>query len=314
MCVRPIKCFLNQGALPTFSSHGDSAVPCGKCHECISLRATDWSIRTQHELGDHDANCCVTLTYDAQNLPSLTDRKLEFQLFMKRLRERSKKKILYLVSHEFGGQTARLHHHAILFGINFPDMRPFKTTPKGTQLFTSRVLSSLWTHGWSNIGEASVRAGFYIASYALKKSSITTYDENGEISEICDSMNCSTRPAIGLNYLRRNHRQMVLRGDRLPRYYIKKLRELHTLEKKLADLSPYELNLRKEMLDSLTLYDGMHSHSELSPHQKLARYENFRSKLKNDGDYRKKTFTKSDNLHYQYFKDEMLSSLTLESL
>lgn len=92
MCVRPLRAFLQEQGRPLFDPNGDIAVPCGTCHECITLRASDWATRTQHELGDHNENVCVTLTYDDDHIPDIVNRKREFQLFMKRLRKKFKKK------------------------------------------------------------------------------------------------------------------------------------------------------------------------------------------------------------------------------
>jgi hypothetical protein len=92
MCINPLRCSPQEFGKPIFHSEGETEVGCGKCHECISLRANDWALRVQHELGDHDDNCCVTLTYDSENPPNLLERKREFQLFMKNLRKRFKKK------------------------------------------------------------------------------------------------------------------------------------------------------------------------------------------------------------------------------
>lgn len=92
MCVNPLNAFKNPFGRVTLHPEGDSVIPCGTCHECIALRASDWGLRTQHELGDHNHNCCVTLTYDDDHLPNILDRKRNFQLFMKNLRKKMKKK------------------------------------------------------------------------------------------------------------------------------------------------------------------------------------------------------------------------------
>jgi hypothetical protein len=320
MCVKPIRARRNEFGRPTLDSEGDLLLPCGKCHECITLNAADWGLRTQHELGDHDDNCCLTLTYDDGHLPSLSERKREFQLFMKKLRRSTGKKLLYLVSHEFGSSNGRLHHHAILFGHSFYDQKFHKTTAKGTDLFTSRTLDKLWSNGWCNIGEASVKAGHYIASYALKKQSQSYIDnDSGEIIDIDDCMDCSKNPGIGLNYLRRNHRQMVLRGDRMPRYYRKKMTEIEKFT--LDDYSRViekkgigEVNLMLDMYESAFIYDGMVDFEQRDQRQILDKFKIFRQKLKNDGEYRKKVFTKQENYFYNYFKADYSRNLTLEDL
>lgn len=315
MCLRPIRAIAQEFGRPKFHPDGELELPCGKCPECISLRASDFALRTQHELGDHDDNCCLTLTYEDNKLPNLFERQREFQLFMKKLRTKSKKKILYLVSHEYGSQTQRLHHHAIIFGINFPDMKYLKTTPKGTDLYTSRELSKLWTNGWSNIGPATAQAGYYIAAYALKSTKQTKQLEDGEIIEINDTMSSSRRPAIGLNYLKRNHRQMAELGEHIPRYYKKKMDELHTkTDKQLKKLSAQQIQLLLEMQDSLVIYEQQQDPNYRSPRQKLIKYQLFRSKISQEGDFRKKHFTLADNFEYKFYKEQFNNSLTLEQM
>lgn len=313
MCLRPVKAIRQEYGRPLFHPEGELTLPCGKCPECISLRASDYALRVQHELGDHDDNCCLTLTYDQNHIPNLFERQHQFQLFMKKLRERSKKKLLYLCSHEYGSKTQRLHHHALIFGLNFPDMKYLKTTPKQTKLYTSRNLSSLWTNGWSNIGEASVKAGYYIAAYALKSSKQELTNSLGEIIEVTDTMSASKRPAIGLNYLRRNHRQLVMNGERLPRYYKKKMEEILTMPTLQAlSLSAKELRLRSAMLDSLVISEGSQDYEHRSPRALYNKYQNFRSKLQSDSDFREKLWTKHDNAEYDLLKSKFYDSTTLE--
>lgn len=102
----------------TLDPEGELLLPCGKCNECITLRATDWATRAQHEASLHKNNCFITLTYDDENLPSIYIEKEEFQLFLKRLRSKlHPHKISYIVSHEYGTKTFRPHHHVMIFGI-----------------------------------------------------------------------------------------------------------------------------------------------------------------------------------------------------
>lgn len=317
MCIFSLKCTLQAEGRPIFHSEGETSVGCGKCHECISLRASDWAIRCSHEIGSHDDNCCVTLTYDSANLPSIFDRKHEFQKFMKRLRKRSKKKIRYFTSHEFGSDTKRLHHHVLLFGISFPDMQYYKTTEKGTKLFTSKSLDSTWGLGWANIGEANAKAAFYIASYALKRHSFEVADSSGELHTFKDDMNCSG--GIGLSHLHRHYRTMALRGDRFPRYYLKKMKEFVTLPKtnpqKFLKIFNHDKPLYYLMKDMYSYVPVIESHIDpiiKHPSQQLAKLEIHRAKLSQDGTFRKKLFTKEDNFRYKSFKHDVLSSITLE--
>ena len=263
MCIRPINCFINEIGRPTLTPHGDTKIPCGACYQCKNLRSHDWATRVQHELGDHNENCALTLTYDDEHLPTKPEeKKTQFQKFMKRLRVQHDHKILHMTSHEYGSKFQRLHHHAIIFGHSFHDMQYFKTSEKGTKLYKSRLLDKTWKCGHAMIGEANAQLGYYIASYNTKNHVHEKTLESGEISELKDSMDASKRPAIGLNYLRRNYWQLVKSGDRLPRYYVNQLKKFSTLT--LEDLAKIkktkgeqEINLLADMNDALVVYEGI---------------------------------------------------------
>ena len=118
MCLNPINAELQEFGKPKFTHEGALKLPCGKCTECKSQRAVQWAIRARHEIALHDENCFLTLTYEDKNLPSHLIVKDPFQRFMKRLRKHVKKPLRYMVSHEYGSQHFRPHHHAIIFGWN----------------------------------------------------------------------------------------------------------------------------------------------------------------------------------------------------
>lgn len=210
-------------------SEGDLLLPCGKCSECKSKRAVEWATRCRHEIALHDKNCFLTLTYDDDNLPSPFIVKEEFQKFIKRLRkyEKSKNSIRYIVSHEYGSRTGRPHHHAIIFGWEPSSQDYLMKAPSGEPLFTSRELDKLWPHGYHSIGDANEKTAYYIASYALKSSSNSvTCPDTGEIVAVTDSMNCSTRPAIGKEYFLKNYKNMIFQDEPLARYYVKLLEKI----------------------------------------------------------------------------------------
>lgn len=213
------------GGRPIPDKEGELHLPCGKCDECLTLRSVGWATRARHEISLHQNNCFLTLTYDDDNLPSDLVLKEPFQKFMKRLRDKSKKKLSYMVSHEYGSKTARPHHHCIIFGWEPKSYDFLKKTPSGNNLFTSHEISDLWKFGHHSIGEANEKTAFYISAYALKgKEHQIIHD--GKIKTVTDSFDCSKRPAIGLRYLLENANQLVDCGDPLPRYYQKKLEEI----------------------------------------------------------------------------------------
>lgn len=229
MCLFPLKAKLNEfGTGVDFTSEGDLRLPCGKCSECVSKRAIEWATRARHEIATHYENCFITLTYCEENLPSIFVVKTEFQKFIKRLRKHIKQPIRYMVSHEYGSNTFRPHHHAIIFGYTFKDQKFLKTTKKGESLYTSTELEKLWTHGFHSIGTANEKTAYYIASYSLKgKKHSLTDPKTGELVQVSDSMDCSKRPAIGYNFFVENHKQMIDSESILPRYYFKKLATLN---------------------------------------------------------------------------------------
>lgn len=228
MCLFPISANIDECNRIQFTKEGSLKLPCGKCTECISKRSIEWATRARHEISLHKDNTFITLTYAQENLPSIFIVKQEFQKFIKRLRKHLKRPIRYMVSHEYGSKTFRPHHHAIIFGYN-PDKQKFlKTTPKGESIFTSAELDKLWQHGFHSIGTASERTAYYIASYSLKGKKHNLPDPlTGELVAVSDCMDVSKRPAIGYNFFLENYQQMVDSNSILPRYYIKKLKDLN---------------------------------------------------------------------------------------
>lgn len=237
MCLTPWTATLDpDGGRPVWDSEGSLKLPCGKCPVCIKKRALEWSTRAKHELSLHKENCFITLTYDDDHLKSnyIDEVKTDFKNFIKNLREklyrqnRTRKKIRYMVSYEYGTKKKRPHCHAILFGYSPSDQVKTRNAPSGFPLFESKFINDIWKKGYHSLGEANVKTAYYIAAYALKGSRHSiTIDETGEVEDLVDTMDASKRPAIGFDFLRSNMYQLVDSGDILPRYYVKKLKELN---------------------------------------------------------------------------------------
>lgn len=229
MCLFPWAARLDpEGGRPIPDKEGELKLPCGKCDECLSLRSFGWATRAKHEISTHEDNCFLTLSYDDDHLPSHLILKDPFQKFMKKLRDKTKKKLKYMVSHEYGTYSFRPHHHCIIFGYNPNDQKLLKYSKSGHPLFTSEEISDLWKEGFHSIGEANEKTAYYISAYALKGKT-HTFNHNGKEITVNDSFDCSKRPAIGLEYFKKNAQQLVDCGDPLPRYYQKKLEELFPL-------------------------------------------------------------------------------------
>lgn len=144
-------------------------VPCGRCIGCYLERSRQWAVRCVHEAQLHRENCFVTLTYNDEHLPKTGSLvKSHFQNFMKALRPRVSHPVSYFMCGEYGDDNQRPHYHAILFGVDFPD-KVKHSERKGCVLYTSGVLSKLWTRGFSTIGAVTLESAAYCARYTMKK-------------------------------------------------------------------------------------------------------------------------------------------------
>lgn len=190
----------------TFTTHlADTSqkleLPCGRCMGCRLDRARQWGIRMLHEAKLWPCNYFVTLTYDEASLPRTiqglpTLQPEDFTLFMKRLRkhysrikgggagapaprphpqkdtESAGDRIRYYQCGEYGETTARPHHHAILFNMPLPDLRPIhtaRTNNNAHTLYTSAQLERIWGKGMVSIGQVTFETAAYVAGYITKK-------------------------------------------------------------------------------------------------------------------------------------------------
>lgn len=149
-------------------------VPCGSCIGCRLDRSKQWAIRCVHEASLHDDNCFITLTFDNKHLRSDGSLdKTDFQKFMKRLRKAIyPKQVRYFHCAEYGPKFLRPHHHALLFGFDFPDKLVFDVKGKkkdGAVYFVSPLLQSLWSFGFSMITAVNEDTAAYCSRYILKK-------------------------------------------------------------------------------------------------------------------------------------------------
>jgi len=156
-------------------------VPCGRCIGCRLDRSLSWAVRCMHEASLYQANCFITLTFnDSSVTPSL--KVSDFQNFMKRLRQKIfPSTVRFFHCGEYGAKFSRPHHHACLFGYDFPDKKIFKRSVKGA-IFTSEILSSLWPYGFSTVGDVTFESASYVARYVLKKWSADNM-KGGELYE-----------------------------------------------------------------------------------------------------------------------------------
>lgn len=209
-------------------------LPCGQCIACRMARARTWAIRCMHEAYLSDSNCFVTLTYDDSHLTSLPNTpagysldKRHMQLFFKRLRERiSPQSIRYYQCGEYGDLYGRPHHHALLFGWVPPDLELFSSNGD-IKLYTSSLLTDVWTHGYVTVGMVTFDSAMYVASYCIKRvtgdKAIAHYQ--GRQPEY---VTMSRRPGIGKDYYTKykddlyNHDKCIINPNFItkpPKYY-----------------------------------------------------------------------------------------------
>ncbi len=158
----------------------------------------------------HDYNSFITLTYNNDHLPEGGSlQKIDFQKFIRALRQKTLVKMRYYMCGEYGGETQRPHYHAILFGYQFPDLTLWNRR-RGNQVYRSKILESIWTNGNSEIGEVTFQSAAYVARYVMKKqngepakSHYAIVDRStGEITgnRIPEYTNMSLKPGIGRSW------------------------------------------------------------------------------------------------------------------
>ena len=136
-------------------------IPCGKCIGCRLDYSRQWANRCMLEAQYHpkDAVWFATITYNnlyvpkvitkdpetGKDVPALTLRKRDFQLWMKRLRRAfPDDHIRFFASGEYGSETFRPHYHAILFGLHLVDLEPWEKS-SGYQTYLSKKLAKTWS-------------------------------------------------------------------------------------------------------------------------------------------------------------------------
>jgi len=267
-CYHPIDAWRREGEAKLSFSYrpgdrlnGDLKVPCGRCIGCRLERSKQWAIRCVHEATLHKKNSFITLTFSPEALELRKNQwslnKTEFQKFMKRLRKKCGKVRFYHCG-EYGEMCGncqksryhcicgtrqikilgRPHYHACLFGYDFPDKELYKQTDAGSRLYTSKILSELWPHGFSTIGDVTFESAAYVARYIMKKingdlaENHYVQHQTGEIL-LPEYTTMSRRPGIGKDYLNKYfddiypHDHVIMNGKKLkpPRYYDKILKE-----------------------------------------------------------------------------------------
>ncbi len=150
-----------------------------------------------HEAQMHDDNCVITLTYDDPNLPAGgTLIKKDFQLFMKKLRDKIKpNKIRFYHCGEYGeldedigkpqleSRLGRPHYHAVIFGYQFNDLEIFEKKTTG-DIYTSPELEKIWGKGFVTVMDLTLKSAGYVARYITKKINGDKKDEH--YKKVCE--------------------------------------------------------------------------------------------------------------------------------
>lgn len=217
-----------------------------------------------HEAQLHEQNCFITLTYaDDQVPPGHSLRYRDFQLFMKRLRRKTKTKIRFYMCGEYGEQFSRPHFHACLFGYDFNDREPITKLASKAELYRSKQLELLWRHGYSTVGAVTFQSAAYVARYVMKKitgdratSHYTWLDQDGVLHSRTPEFNhMSLKPGIAAAWFDKFKNdvypsdQVITRGhpSKPPRFYDKR----HELD----DPQSYQL-VKKRRLANLNRKDN----------------------------------------------------------
>lgn len=183
------------------SLYGDNLMllPCGTCLACRTSRAKDWSNRLFLESLEHEKNYFITLTYDNANCPPELV-KSDCQQFFKSLRNDGFK-CRYFIAGEYGEVTHRPHYHALLFGLDIPDLVLHTVDEKDNKFYTSDFISSYWKKGNILIAEMTPETICYTARYCTKKLGSDDYKK--------EFILMSRRPGIGSNYIEKHLAEIV---------------------------------------------------------------------------------------------------------
>ena len=179
-------------------------LPCGRCIGCRLERSRQWALRCIHEAEYHDKNCFITLTFNDENLNSDGSLvKRDFVLFMKSLRKKVFEeygcRIRFFHCGEYGELHQRPHHHAIIFGFDFPDKKLWRVVD-GFPLYRSKLLESVWPFGFSSIAGCTFESCAYVARYILKKINGEEAEEHYK-GRVPEYVTMSRRPGIGYQWL-----------------------------------------------------------------------------------------------------------------
>lgn len=260
-CFHPLIAWQTDSGDVVFAERGkikrELKLPCGQCVGCRLERSRQWAVRCMHESQMHENNSFVTLTYDDNHVPrdySLNYR--DYQLFMKRARKVYGRVRFYMCG-EYGETFGRPHYHACLFGLRPSDLKEWRKSAAGFDLYRSAELETLWPYGSVEVGEVTFESAAYVARYCMTKvtgkAAEAHYEAvDGDTGEIYNKTpeftRMSLKPGIGGTWYAKfgtdvfPRDRVVVRGfeSTPPRYYKKILDSAKGYESDLVDFSRSE--------------------------------------------------------------------------
>lgn len=241
-CIRPLKAGYSANNRIVFSQKllsnefASFAFECRRCLACRLNIAREKAVRCWHESKMHEDCIFLTLTYDQEHLKSPKLQYLDFQLFMKSLREKVTRNVSdketrdalyipFLVTGEYGDKNKRPHWHAILFNYRPSDAKKHYRSDSGDDVYTSEEIAKLWKKGNSEFGSVTIDSANYVARYSAKKL-VHGNDQEHDYHPIHKT---SSRRAIGKAWISENWKHTFENGfivlpngsrSKIPRYYV----------------------------------------------------------------------------------------------
>lgn len=180
-------------------------LPCGNCLACRLNRSSEWVARNLAELRYHDRSAFITLTVSPEKESEVFPRVngmlsldyTPFQLFLKRLRN-AVGDVRFFMCGEYGENFERPHFHAIIYGYDFPDKKPWNVHGDYV-IYRSEQLEKLWEYGFSTVGTVTEDSIQYVSSYVCKKMNGKNAEKHYQ-GRMPEFVHMSLKPGIGARF------------------------------------------------------------------------------------------------------------------
>lgn len=211
--------------------HQFVVVPCGKCKDCVRVKARDWKVRLYHHSLTEGEGIFVTLTYNDKHLEDNNLDYSHFQLFMKRLRKLfPNNEISMFCAGEYGSKSLRRHFHAIIFGVPFDAIKTRylcrSRRDKKVKIWDSEILCKCWCVSFSSKESGydldDCRGYVSVSRVTSDNPSVFGYVSGYIISKYDDSH----RRLVSLNKLVSEFHHMSLKRAIGKKYFLKNCEEI----------------------------------------------------------------------------------------